>query len=138
MFSSLLLAAIVVCSVHSWSTPKTPSSFGVNEMSRQDMLKTVMGGALAGVLVSQPMPAFADTTASGVSYEVIKSGDGPKPDIGELAAIRFRAFTGSNKYVEHKRIAFVRHLSLFWTSSNHLSPLIPLSSSMQNYLKIQN
>ena len=67
------------------------------------MLKTVIGGAFvgaAGVITasSQPMPVLAaETTAAGVSYEVVKSGDGPKPEIGELAAIRFRAFAGSNK-----------------------------------------
>jgi len=34
---------------------------------------------------------------SGVSYKILKVGDGPQPNIGELAGIRFRAFAGENK-----------------------------------------
>ena len=40
------------------------------------------------------IPAFADEVVSlpsGVSYTIVKSGDGPSPSIGELAGIRFKA-----------------------------------------------
>jgi len=42
-------------------------------------------------------PAFADDIKlpSGVSYVVSTAGDGPKPEIGELAAIRFKASYGT-------------------------------------------
>jgi FKBP-type peptidyl-prolyl cis-trans isomerase len=59
------------------------------------MLKT-MGGVAAGWMLTS-LPSVAETTAAGVKYEVIKKGDGPKPEIGELIAIRFNAFAGSNK-----------------------------------------
>ena len=58
-----------------------------------------MGGTL--IMSSHPMPANAaattDTTVTlpnGVMYTVIKQGTGPKPDRGELVAIRFAAYNG--------------------------------------------
>ncbi len=39
----------------------------------------------------------AETLPNGVTYEVKKKGDGPQPEIGELAAIRFAAYNGANK-----------------------------------------
>jgi hypothetical protein len=112
MLYSLLLTVVAVSvsvtSVHAWTLPKTTTTFtststststqlGAAAVSRQDMLKTVIGGAFASVIVSSPMPVFAEATEAGVQYEVIKSGDGPKPDVGELAAIRFRAYAGDIK-----------------------------------------
>lgn len=35
--------------------------------------------------------------ANGVTYEVKQAGTGPKPLVGELAAIRFSAYCGTNK-----------------------------------------
>ena len=38
--------------------------------------------------------AFADEAVklpSGVTYTITNAGDGPKPEVGELAAIRFKA-----------------------------------------------
>ena len=86
-------------------------------ISRQDFLTSIMTGTTAAAIVASTntLPAWADdddnndmdSTASssatvttmdnGVKYTVTKAGDGPKPDIGELAAIRFRAFCGTNK-----------------------------------------
>jgi len=67
--------------------------------SRSEFLKTVAtttaGIALGGLL--QTSTASAVDLPNGVSYEVIKSGDGPKPDIGELIAIRFAAYNGDIK-----------------------------------------
>ena len=57
-----------------------------------------MAVAVAGsAVLSMPGMALAETLPNGVTYTVKKSGDGPKPDIGELCAIRFAAYTGSNK-----------------------------------------
>lgn len=66
-----------------------------NAMSRQEALVTIGSSMVAAWLISPP--AFAEKLPSGVTYEVIKNGDGPKPEIGELIAIRFAAFCGSNK-----------------------------------------
>jgi FKBP-type peptidyl-prolyl cis-trans isomerase len=55
---------------------------------------------VAGSVATLAMPALADETlSSGVTYKVIKSGpaDGPKPEVGELVAIRFKAFAGDLK-----------------------------------------
>lgn len=46
--------------------------------------------------------ALADDDGSsslpnGVTYTVSKRGDGPKPDLGELVAIRFAAYAGDLK-----------------------------------------
>ena len=51
-------------------------------------MTTLPGMALAGE---------STTLESGVSYIVKKKGDGPAPDIGELCAIRFAAYTGTQK-----------------------------------------
>ena len=51
-------------------------------------MTTMPGMALAGE---------STTLESGVSYVVKKKGDGPAPEIGELCAIRFAAYTGSQK-----------------------------------------
>ena len=80
----------------------------INEQqSRSSFLQTLSGSAAA--VIFSPLVANAEdetvaTTAppaaapanivklpSGTMYEVIKSGDGPKPIVGELGAIRFRA-----------------------------------------------
>ena len=72
------------------------------------MLQTlVQGGTAAAATVAfmpqnvfQPPAAFAaatETLPNGVSYEVVKAGTGPKPEIGELVAIRFSAYYGDKK-----------------------------------------
>ena len=64
-----------------------------SDMSRIQFLKQAAGVAISLPLLS-PLSAYADDEvklASGVSYTVTKSGDGPKPDIGELAGVRFKA-----------------------------------------------
>mmetsp|Transcript_326 Transcript_326/g.471 ORF Transcript_326/g.471 Transcript_326/m.471 type:complete len:199 (-) Transcript_326:126-722(-) len=68
------------------------------DVARADFLKQVGGMIAASALATQP--AFADETValpSGVSYTITKSGDGPIPDVGELCAIRFKAFVGDTK-----------------------------------------
>lgn len=66
-------------------------------LSRQDFLNSL---AVAGAISLLPTQAMADEEVklpSGVTYTIITKGTGPKPDIGELAGIRFRAFAGENK-----------------------------------------
>jgi FKBP-type peptidyl-prolyl cis-trans isomerase len=86
--TTLALIVTVLASVHAWTN---------QQLSRKDMLKNVGGAAAGWLLATSAPPAFAESLPSGVTYEVIKSGDGPKPDVGELAAIRFAAFAGENK-----------------------------------------
>jgi hypothetical protein len=73
-------------------------------MTRKSMLQTLVKGGGAAVAVAflpRTQAAYAagavETLPSGVTYEVIKSGDGPKPDLGELVAIRFAAYCGDRK-----------------------------------------
>lgn len=73
------------------------------EVSRSNFLEQVAGTvAVASIFgVTSTLPAVAEdvvTLPSGVAYEVVKSGSGPAPAIGELAAIRFKAAVkGGNK-----------------------------------------
>jgi len=75
--------------------------------SRQDFLRnsvtaTISTAGLAFGLLggAQQQLAWAGETVdlpNGVSYEVLKKGSGPKPEKGELVAIRFSAYAGDNK-----------------------------------------
>ena len=81
------------------SAPQT--STRLSATSRADFLRdvtTAVVGVTAAAVVQQPFPAFADETLpSGVAIKVVKDGQGPRPDIGELAGIRFSAYAGDNK-----------------------------------------
>ena len=98
---SILVSLCTVQSGHAWSTPTTGSSN--NQVSRKSVLQTLVQGsvatAAASLLVQQP--AWAVTTgeklASGVTVEVVKAGNGAKPDVGELVAIRFAAYADGRK-----------------------------------------
>jgi len=126
-YSITVTAAAVVAvvsgfnDVQAWTSPSQPqqqqqatvtnnsnNNNNSNMMSRKSMLQTlVQGTTAAAVTVAfmpqnfQPQAAFAaaatETLPSGVSYEVVKAGTGPKPDIGELVAIRFAAYYGDRK-----------------------------------------
>lgn len=75
--------------------------------SRGDFLKTITAAsaalALPSFIVLQPLPANAVSVGdkvdlpSGVSYDVVKVGDGPQANVGELVGIRFKAFAGDIK-----------------------------------------
>ena len=73
--------------------------------SRSEFLKQSLVGAGAAALLgasnglAPAAPAFAAdaTLPNGVTYTVLKSGNGPKPEIGELVAIRFAAYNGEVK-----------------------------------------
>ena len=74
------------------------------QKSRTEFLRDAAGLGIAAAAAAATgggvglLPAFADeTTASGVSIKVTKSGTGPSPAIGELAAIRFSAYQGETK-----------------------------------------
>jgi FKBP-type peptidyl-prolyl cis-trans isomerase len=81
---------LLVCfaPVQAWTT---------SSVSRQNFVKTATI-ATSSWLVSSALPALAEEKLpSGVTYSVVKSGDGPKPEVGELAAIRFAAYSGEIK-----------------------------------------
>lgn len=63
-------------------------------MSRIKFIQSAAVG-LGSIVSFGGFPAYADDTTvslpSGTSYTITKSGTGPKPSIGELAAIRFKA-----------------------------------------------
>ncbi len=93
-----LLASLAATEAFTVSTPsaaRTQTALSA-DVSRNNFLKQVAGAtgaaALAGIM--NPMAAYAEevvTPPSEVKYEVVKSGDGPQPKVGELAGIRFRA-----------------------------------------------
>ena len=73
----------------------TTTALGMKPMTRQTFVSSLVAGALA---TAAPLPSWADETLpNGVTYKVIKSGDGSKPEIGDLIAIRFKAFCGETK-----------------------------------------
>ena len=97
--STIITALVSLCAVQSgeaWSTPKTSNS----QVSRKTMLQTLVQGgvatAAATFLVEQPAWAL-EKLPSGVTYEVVKAGNGIKPEVGELVAIRFAAYVGERK-----------------------------------------
>lgn len=100
---SFLQFLLCASSVAAWTTSTSKgNSAALAAVSRQDALKTMVGGAFsaAAIMANAPAPVWAvdeATLATGVKYEVLKTGDGPKPEIGELIAIRFAAFAGTNK-----------------------------------------
>lgn len=80
----LIAFLLAVTSINAWTgQPLSRSSF--------------VQVASAGSLLSLIQPSNAVDLPSGVSYTVVKQGQGPKPDIGELAAIRFAAYAGDIK-----------------------------------------
>ena len=105
---SVLVLVLGSPSATAWvsSTPQTKQArTQLSAQSRSDFLQTVVktsAGLALGGLVSFQTPSAAraastETLANGVSYTVLKSGDGPKPEKGELVAIRFAAYNGEIK-----------------------------------------
>lgn len=56
-------------------------------ITRRTALVT-LASAAAGIVVSAT--ANAASTQSSLQYSVVKSGDGPKPELGDLVGIRFK------------------------------------------------
>lgn len=90
------------------STLRAESALAAIASTRNHFLKQVASTVTAvsifgSTTTFSPFSALADdstvvTLPSGVSYTVVKSGTGPAPSIGELAAIRFKAdVKGGNK-----------------------------------------
>jgi len=89
-------------------TATRPATVLSAQASRSEFLRdyftAAVGVAVSGTVIdfSAGPPAVAaegdvTSTQSGVSIKVIKAGDGPAPEPGELAAIRFASFAGENK-----------------------------------------
>ena len=98
--STAIVVAGLCASAQAWTTP-TPNNQNAAQVSRKSVLETLVKGGAATVAASllsqQPAFAASETLPSGVSYEVVKKGDGPKPEVGELVAIRFAAYFGDRK-----------------------------------------
>lgn len=103
---SITFFALVVAPVAAFVAPSQTTlrstSLSATQQSRSDFLGSVaslvVGTSAASFLVAAPQAAFADQTLpSGVSIKVVKSGTGPSPDKGELAAIRFASNFGDQK-----------------------------------------
>lgn len=80
-------------------TRTSPTSLSA-QVTRSQVLNDVAAafGVVAASALFNPLAASADETLpSGVVIKVVKAGDGPAPDIGELAAIRFASYAGENK-----------------------------------------
>jgi len=63
---------------------------------RMDIVRRDFGKAVGLLSASQligaaPRPAFAETTASGLTYTIVKKGTGAQPVVGELAVLRWTA-----------------------------------------------
>jgi len=87
---------------HPTNVRSTTTSLKATPVARDDFLKSMavaVGGSavLSGLFPGAAFAAEEVTLPSGVKYIVKKQGNGPKPEIGELCAIRFAAFAGSNK-----------------------------------------
>lgn len=106
--SATLLVVLIatLAETQAWTIP-TPSSTSASThlVSRTDVFKQALkkGGAaltiatlMTNTVTAAPSVANAETTSEGVTYEVIKKGDGPQPAIGELVAIRFAAYVAAS------------------------------------------
>lgn len=104
----LVSLALVVATAQAFSAPArqsstttAPSNTALCAVNRRQV---VIGGIAACLVsIAGTLPAaFAadDVLPNGVSYKVGKTGNGPQPDKGELAAIRFKATTEDGKVID--------------------------------------
>ena len=76
------------------------------QQGQQPTRKAFVNSLIAGAIATSvgggfALPSLADETLpNGVAIKVLKSGDGPKPDVGELVAIRFRAFANGDQKID--------------------------------------
>lgn len=100
------LLVSLVATTNAWTLPSSSSVAPIESqqtpsvplLSRADVLKQTMGAttlAFGMLWTTTSTSARAETTADGITYQVIKTGDGPKPEIGELIAIRFAAYVAA-------------------------------------------
>lgn len=81
-------------------TMDSTSASGSVSSTRKAFVNSLLAGAMATTAAATVgvWPSFADESLpNGVTYKVLKTGDGPKPEKGELVAIRFKAFAGEQK-----------------------------------------
>jgi FKBP-type peptidyl-prolyl cis-trans isomerase len=105
--STLLLAcAVAAPGTNAWMpTTQTRSTTSLQAaISRQDFFQQAAATAVVSASVAgiwQPTAAMAAdeavTLPNGVTYTIVKKGTGPQPSVGELAAIRFKAYFGDVK-----------------------------------------
>ena len=89
-----LLAIAAAAHAFSPAPPRTTTtSTTALDANRRQALGGLVAAAAAAVTLATPLPAFA---APEVLIEVKNEGKGPKPQKGELAAIRFKAMAGNN------------------------------------------
>ena len=75
---------------------KSSTALEMKPSTRKAFVNSLIAGAIA--TSAGALPSFADETLpSGVTYKVIKDGQGAKPEVGDLIAIRFKAFAGDIK-----------------------------------------
>jgi len=78
------------------NTRKEPTA--LNAVTRKDFLQVAIASSAACLVIPRANAEGETVTLpSGVSYEIKKTGKGPLPGRGELAAIRFSAYAGNNK-----------------------------------------
>lgn len=82
--------ALLPLAAQAWA----PSSRG---LSRDAFVQSIAGAGVAALFAPPAFAADTVTLPSGVEYTITKAGQGPKPELGELVAIRFAAFCGDNK-----------------------------------------
>jgi peptidylprolyl isomerase len=107
----ILSLFLLTCSVSAWSSSSSsqskapPSIVQQQQQQHQQSRKTffhsiaTLTGAAA---LTTTWPAFAADSdqvvlPNGVSYKILKTGNGAKPECGELVAIRFAAYNGDVK-----------------------------------------
>lgn len=108
--SNLFLAAaagLAATPSLAWTTTTTPSrSRSTTALSAELNRRQALESAAAAFLVSSAGSVWAPAAAqaaesttlpNGVAVAVQKKGDGPKPEVGELVAIRFAASYGDQK-----------------------------------------
>ena len=90
----LLASTVTAFTIAPQHSPSVGALKAMNDsiISRSKFFQGAM--SIGGMLAFTSLPGFAEDSVSlpsGTNYTITKSGDGPKPDIGELAAIRFKA-----------------------------------------------
>ena len=92
-----VLSSITLTEGFSPVSNRMSAPVSTTELSATTTRTQFIQGAAAAAFVSLVSPSTANagdivSLPSGTSYEIIKTGTGPKPNLGELAAIRFSAY----------------------------------------------
>lgn len=77
--------------------PTLAAAWTTSAVSRSDFFKATTTTGLVALVVAPEAGQAAETLPNGVTYEVVQTGKGPKPDSGELVAVRFAAYCGDIK-----------------------------------------